>query len=201
MKLFFSPASPFVRKVRVVIHVSGQGADVAHHPVQTSPLNTDADLAAANPMGKLPALRRPEGPALYDSRVICRYLDARAQAGLYPEARLWEVLTLEATGDAVMEAAVLMVYEGRFREESERSAAWVEAQWQKVARGVAALETLWMSHLHGPLDAGQISVGCALGYLDFRLPDRDWRAQAPQLAAWYEVFAASEAMQATAPEG
>ena len=157
---------------------------------------------ARNPLGKIPTLERDDGPALYDSRVICRYLDDLAGGRLYPEKpRLWETLTLEATGDGIMEAAVLMVYEERTRPEEQRFAPWVEGQWAKIARALDALEARWLAHLAGPLDAGQIAVGCALGYVDFRHAARDWRAGRPGLAAWEARFAARPAMQATRPVG
>ena len=131
--------------------------------------------------------------------MITRYLAAQGEGDLYPEARIWEVLTLEATADGMMEAAVLMVYEGRTRPEDKQYPDWVEAQWNKVARGLDALEERWMSHLAGPLDAAQIAVGCTLGYLDFRHKDRNWRAGHPQLAAWEEAFAKRESMAETVP--
>jgi glutathione S-transferase len=143
---------------------------------------------------------RDDGPALYDSRVICRYLDDRAKAGLYPAApRLWDVLTLEATADGILEAAVLMAYESRVRPEEMRLPAWVEGQWAKIDRALDALEDRWLSHLKGPLDIGQIAVGAALGYLDFRHGGRDWRATRPGLAAWNAVFAERPSMVATRP--
>ena len=115
--------------------------------------------------------------------MITRFLDARAGGRLYPEPpRLWETLTLEATADGIAEAALLMVYEDRLRPEDARSAAWVEAQWGKVARALDAVEARWIAHLAGPLDCGQIALGCALGYLDFRHADRAWRGGAAGLA-------------------
>jgi glutathione S-transferase len=199
MQLIDSPASPFCRKVKVVLHEAGLAGDVDIVQVVNSPLAPDGQAAANNPLGKIPSLIRADGPAIYDSRVICRFLDAKSGAGLYPESRIWETLTLEATGDGIMDAAVLMVYEVRHREENHRNAAWVEAQWTKVARALDAIESRWMSHLHGRLDAGQISVACALGYLDFRHGDRDWRKTHPALAAWYQTFAARPSMEATVP--
>jgi glutathione S-transferase len=188
-----------VRKVHVVLHETGQVNDVEIVPVKTSPVATAADVAAANPIGKIPALIRDDGPALYDSRVICRYLDARAKAGLYPDARLWEVLTLEATGDGIMDAAVLVTYENRLRPPNLVSEDWVEAQWAKVASAVSALNSNWISHLSGPLDMGQIAVGCALGYLDFRHDARNWRKGNGALDDWYAAFAERPSMKATAP--
>ncbi len=199
MQLLDSPASPFCRKVRVVLHETGLIHDVELVRVTNTPVDPDGHNKANNPLGKIPTLVRADGPALYDSRVICRYLDARAGGRLYPEGRIWETLTLEATGDGIMDAAVLMVYEVRFRQENHRNAAWLEAQWGKVWRALDALEARWISHLHGRLDAGQISVGCALGYLDFRHGERDWRKAHPALAAWYQGFAARPSMEATVP--
>ncbi|SMX38894.1 glutathione S-transferase [Maliponia aquimaris] len=202
MQLFYSPASPFVRKVMVFLHETGQLADVALRPVTTTALNSDAGLMAANPLAKLPTLLRADGPAMYDSRVICRFLDDRAKAGLYPAApRLWETLTLEATGDAIMESALGIVYERRLRPEELHFQPLLDAYWAKVDRAIEVLNTRWMSHLHGPLDAGQIAVACALGYVDFRLPEKDWRAGRDALAGWYASFAARPAMAETAPKG
>ena len=199
MKLVFSAASPFVRKVHVVLHETGLLDEVEMVPVATSPFDTPAEVVAANPLGKIPALIRDEGPSIYDSRVICRYLDDRAQAGLYPQARLWEVLTLEATADAIMDAALLMVYEHRVRPPEKVFDGWVDAQWGKVARCVEAVNGRWMSHLNGPLDMSHVAIGCALGYLDFRQPDRNWREGAGALDDWFAVFNARESMKATAP--
>lgn len=199
LTLIGANASPFVRKVRVVMDELGQGDEVAYHVIATTPMTTHADARAANPLGKIPALVRDDGPAIYDSRVITRFLDARAGGKLYPDSRLWEVLTLEATADGIMEAAVLITYEGRLRSESEQSEKWTDAQWAKVTAGLKVVNDRWMSHLQGPLDAAQIAMGCALGYLDFRHDARGWRRGNDALAEWYEAFAQRPSMQATAP--
>lgn len=196
--LLGSPLSPFVRKARVVIAELGID-DIPFEQVATSPVHGEDRINAANPLGKIPALVRDEGPTLYDSRVITRYLDATRGGTLYPAARLWEVLTLEATADGIMEAAVGMIYEERYRPEELRFAPWIEGQWGKVSRALDAIEGQWMSHLSGPLDMGQIAIGCALGYLDLRHGARDWRAGRPALAAWYAKFSERPAMTATAP--
>jgi len=200
MKLLMAGPSPFVRKVLVTLHETGQSADVEQVQVAANPLDGDATLLAANPLGKIPALVRPDGPTLYDSRVICRYLDDRARAGLYPQARLWDVLTLEATADGMMDAAVLMVYEARFRPPEQQSSDWINAQWTKVTRALDVLGSRWMSHLAGRMDMGHIAVGCALGYLDLRHGDRNWRTGHDALAEWYVTFANRDAMTLTAPE-
>lgn len=199
MKLVSSPASPFARKVRVALRETGLTGEVEEVPVATTPLKTSDDVWGVNPLGKIPALIRDDGRAIYDSRVITRFLDARAGAGLYPEDRIWEVLTLEATADGIMEAAILCVYEGRLRVPAQQSPDWVAAQWNKAITAVRHVNDGWMDHLAGPLDAGQIALGCALGYLDFRHGARNWRQGNGALAAWFESFDARPAMAETRP--
>jgi glutathione S-transferase len=200
MKLLTGPTSPFARKVAVVLHELGMTESVEMCIVTTTPIQTDPAVAAANPLGKIPALILPDGPALYDSRVICRYLDSLAAGAIYPVARPWQTLTLEATGDAMMDAGVLMVYERRMRPEAKQWDAWIDAQWAKIAAALNALEARWISHLAGPLDAGQISIACALSYLNFRHADREWQVTRPQLAAWHDTFEQRESMQKTRPD-
>ncbi|MDG1169290.1 MAG: glutathione S-transferase [Sulfitobacter sp.] len=200
MKLAYSPTSPYVRKVMVLLHETGQLDDVTLMPVATTPLAVDETLLPSNPLGKVPALERPEGPALYDSRVICAYLNDRAKGTLYgKDARHWEILTLEATADGILDAALAMTYEARMRPADKQMPEWVDGQWNKIARACSALNTRWMSHLSGPLDMGQVSVACALAYVDFRHDARGWRKGNDALAAWYEAFDSRPSMQATRP--
>ncbi|TPE52692.1 glutathione S-transferase [Amaricoccus solimangrovi] len=199
MRLYHSPTSPFARKVMVVLRETGLIGQVELVPAGGTPVAPGTIPLERNPLGKIPVLERPEGPALYDSRVICRYLAEMAGGGLYPQARIWETLTLEATADGIMEAAVLTRYESVLRSEESRSAAWTEAQRGKITRALEALDARWMAHLAGPLDCGQIAVGCALGYLDFRLADLGWRERWPALATWASRFAERPSMRETAP--
>jgi glutathione S-transferase len=200
MRLYQNATSPFARKVLVVLHETGQLGDVELVHSTGTPMDAGTLPLSHNPLGKIPALERQGGATLYDSRVICRYLDSRAGAGLYPAGTgQWEVLTLEATGDGIMEAALLMVYETRLRAPKHVSQELIEAQWSKVARALDALEGRWLSHLAGPLDIGQIAVGCALGYLNLRHGARDWRRGREGIAGWHARFAARDSMVATAP--
>lgn len=199
MQLFYAAASPFVRKVMVTLHETNQVDDVKLVDAAGTPLNATDMPTAHNPLGKIPALTRPDGPAIYDSRVICRYLDDRATAGLYPERSLWETLTLEATADGIMDAAVLMIYEARCRPEIMQSTDWVDGQWDKISRALDTVNTRWMSHLAGPFDMGHIAIACALGYLDFRHEDRNWRTGRDALDDWFATFAQRGSMQATRP--
>lgn len=198
LQLYGSDASPFVRKARVLIAEAGID-DVEYVQVSASPMGGETRVNAANPLGKIPALIRPDGPTMFDSNVICRYLDERSGAGLYPRSRLWEVLTLEALADGIMEAAVGLTYEKRFRPESLWWPDWHDGQWTKVTRALDAIGANWMSHLSGPVHMGQVAVACALGYLDLRFADRDWRAGRDGLAAWYATFAKRPSMAATKP--
>jgi glutathione S-transferase len=201
MQLYDNAASPFCRKVKVLLREVGRESEVDLIPSGGNPLAKGTSPAAPNPLGKIPALVRDDGPAVYDSRVICRYLDARFSGGLYPESRIWEVLTLEATADGIMDAAVLVVYEARFRDADIRSEAWAEGQWDKVSRALDAIESRWMGHLAGKLDAGQIALACALGYLDFRHGARNWRSGRTALAAWFHAISKRPSMEATVPQG
>lgn len=202
MRLHNSKTSPYVRKVHLVLHETGQMKDVVLADTGGTPLNSSAMPLDQNPLGKIPVLERPDGPALYDSRVICQYLSHRAQADLYPAApALWEVLTIEATADGILDAALGIVYETRLRPEHLVMPELMDGYWEKIARAVAMLDTRWMAHLNGPLTMAHLAVGAALGYLDFRHDARNWRADAPKLAAWYEDFAARPSMQASAPVG
>jgi glutathione S-transferase len=186
----------------VVVALTETGLDGQVETVAATgtPLDPGSMPLAQNPLGKIPTLERPDGPALYDSRTICRYLDDLAGGRLYPaKPRLWETLTLEATAHGVAEAALLMIYEERLRPPEIRLADYVEGQWAKIGRALDAIEARWMSHLAGPLDMAQIALGCALGYLDFRHDARGWRTGRPALAAWDAAFAARPAMVATRP--
>ncbi len=198
MKLIFSGTSPFVRKVSVMLLETGLDGRVSKETVAITPMNPGDIVPSANPLGKVPCLITDNG-ALFDSRVITRYLDTlNAGAKLYPEGEaLWPVLTLEAVADGMLDAAVLMIYERLLRKDEQKSPEWVAAQWLKISRALA--------HLEGNVEAldtlsmASISVACALGYLDFRHDDRQWRALAPKLAAWEAAFAKRASMKATLP--
>lgn len=200
MKLIYNPASPFVRKVWMTLIETGQIDEVELVPVVTTAINTAAEAREANPLGKIPALVLDDGSTIYDSRVLCRFLDSKANAGLYPEADLWRLLTLEATADGIMEAALAMVYERRLRPEEIVCEPIIEAQWEKAARAVAHVNASFMDLLNGPFSMAHIVMGAALGYLDFRLDVRNWRNDNPALAEWYDAFKERPSMQTTWPQ-
>ena len=201
MQLYTSATTPFGRKIVVQIHESGLADRVTLTEVGGTPLSPGTLPLGQNPLGKIPALALGDGQALYDSRVISRYLDDLSGAGLYPKgADLWPVLVLEATADGILDAALLMVYEARLRPEDLRFAPWVDGQWAKISRALDAVEAGSLPLLSGPLSMAQIALGSALGYLDFRLDARIWRDGRPGPAGWAAEFARRPAMLATAPK-
>ena len=189
MILRSSPASPFGRKVKIAAHVLGLMDRI--EVIVADTLNPEDSLRTRNPLGKIPALTLDDGMTLYDSRVIVEYLDHLAGGGKIIPAtgkERFEVLTLQALADGIMDAALLQVYETRFRDEDQRSSKWVEHQSGKVTRGLDALET-HLPHLSPVPTIGAITVACALGYLDLRFGE-GWRTGRPRLTAWLEDFAA-----------
>ncbi|MBL4807135.1 MAG: glutathione S-transferase [Rhodobacteraceae bacterium] len=201
MKLFYSPTSPYVRKVLIALIETSQRDDVELISVKVSPFNSGDQVPDNNPLGKIPCLIRANGQPIYDSRVICRYLDTLHDgAKLYPDGEnLWDTLTLEATADGLNDAAILMAYEKMLRPEEQQSADWIEAQWSKIARTLDALESNWMDHLTGTPDMAVYAIAAALGYLDLRHDGRNWRETCPNLAAWEADFAKRPAMVDTLP--
>lgn len=200
MRLYTSNTTPFGRKAQVAVIEAGLTDRVEIVAVAGTPLDPGTLPVDRNPLGKIPALLRDDGAAIYDSRVICRYLDDVSGGKLYPAgAALWDTLVLEATADGMLDAAVLMVYETRLRPEDARFAPWVEAQWTKIARALDAAEARWTAHLAGPVDMGHLALACTLAYLDFRHGARNWRAGRPQLAAWEAGMAPRPSMLATRP--
>lgn len=203
MKLYYAAASPFVRKVLIALHETNLLDQVELMPVTISPIVPGDIVPARNPLGKIPCLELPDGTALYDSRVITRYLSSLAPAtNLYPEDdSLWDALTLEATADGIMDAAVSMIYERRIRPEENVYEPFLDAQWLKIDRALTALETRWMTQLNEQKNLPVLAVAAALGYVDFRHDDRNWRDAHPALAAWEAEIRERPSLAATVPVG
>ncbi|MFJ2337085.1 glutathione S-transferase N-terminal domain-containing protein [Pseudomonas protegens] len=202
MTLFHNPASPYVRKVMVLLHETGQLNRVALQASQLSPVAPDAALNQDNPLGKIPALRLDNGQVLYDSRVILDYLDQQHVGNpLIPRdgSARWRRLTLAALADGIMDASVLVRYELALRAPEKHWEQWLDGQRDKIRRALAALEAEAIAELASHFDIAAISVACALGYLDFRHPDLEWRQDHPQLAAWYFEISQRPSMLATRP--
>jgi glutathione S-transferase len=202
MKLRFAAASPFVRKVMVVALETGLSERIERVASAVSPVKPNEDIARENPLIKVPSLTLDDGTVLYDSPVICEYLDTLHDAAkLFPPigpAR-WTALRQQALADGLMEAAILMRYEN-LRPEEMRWKDWVDSQMRRVRGALSALELeIAAGGLGAPLTIGHVTVGCALGYLDFRFAKEEWRMRHRLLAAWFEEFAKRKSMQLTTP--
>ncbi|HSN19120.1 MAG TPA: glutathione S-transferase [Usitatibacter sp.] len=202
MKLYYSATSPFVRKVLVCAHERGLAGGLELVTTKVVPSEPNRDYARVTPLMKVPALVRDDGMVLFDSVVICEYLDSMSKGPrLFPaegDAR-WRALRLHAAADGILEAAVLARYENFVRPAELRWKAWTDGQLLKVDQ---ALDFLEQNHpdLEG-VTIGTIAVGCALGYLDFRYADRDWRKGRPKLAAWFETISKRPSFEKTVPQG
>ena len=202
MTLFYNAASPFARKVVVLLHETGQFERVALQATTLTPVNPSAELNEHNPAGKLPALRLADGSVIHDSRVILDYLDQQHVGNpLIPRdgpAR-WRRLTLASLADALLDAALAIRYERALRPQEKHWEEWLDSQQQKIQRGLAFLERDAVAELSAAFDVASISVAAALGYLDFRQPDYDWRSAFPGLAAWYQEVSQRPSMRTTEP--
>jgi len=195
MKLRYSTTSPFVRKVHVVAIETGQIDKI--ELVKTNTADPNSGLNRNNPLNKVPALELDDGSSLYDSRVICEYLDAQAKGNFFPPVgpARWTALKRQTLADGMMDAAVLRMMETR-RPDGQRSADWDARQKLKVTQGLAALEA---EPLGPQLDIGTLAVAIVLDYLDFRFKADDWRAKHPKLTVWHKGFAARPSLQKTLP--
>jgi glutathione S-transferase len=195
MKLRYSTTSPFVRNVHVLAIETGQIDQI--ELIKTNTGDPNSDHGKDNPLNKVPALVLDDGSKLYDSRVICEYLDSLAGGKFFPPngpAR-WTALRRQALGDGMADAAVLRMMEGK-RPEQQRSAEFSQKQKLKVTQGLAALEA---DHLGPQLDIGTLTVAILLDYLDFRFKAEDWRKDHPKLTAWHKSFSERASLRKTLP--
>jgi glutathione S-transferase len=196
VKLFHSPTSPFVRKVMACAIV--RGIDGRIEAIPCNPHESPAALLAVNPLSKVPCLVADDGLALFDSPVICEFLDSIGNvAPLFPAAgpARWRALKQQAAGDGILDAAVGRRGEQGKPQEEART-AWMERQKAVVGRMLDQIEA---EPPHGALDIGTITLACALGYLDFRFAAEPWRPTHPRLADWFVGIAAHPAMARTKP--
>lgn len=197
MKLFYSPTSPYARKCRAL--AIEKGIESRLEIITASPMSNPPELQAANPLGKVPALVLADGTCIVDSPVICAYLDSLSDAPrLIPAdaaARI-DALTREALADGIMDATFAIVME-RKRPDQQRSPEWLLRWTSAIRRSVAHFN----AHIptRKQLDIGDLSLACALAYVDFRLGDLAWDAEAPALRAWLSSVHARPSLAATAP--
>lgn len=197
MKLLFSPFSPYVRKCLVTAAELGLDERIELRPSSAHPINRDQAIIADNPLGKVPTFFTDDGQVLYDSRVICEYLNDLAGGSLFPAgAARWQSLTLQSLGDGMLDAALLARYETIARPENLQWPAWRDAQLDKIETSLAALDAR-PELLQDRLDIGSLTIGCALWYLGVRFPDLGWQARRPRVAAWWAGFSQRPSMSRT----
>ncbi len=201
MKLFATDTSPFVRKVRIVARELGLEDRIERVVLRPSPFEANPTLSSHNPLNKIPALVLDDGTSLYDSPVICEYLDTlHGGRKLVPEGgqARFTVLTRQALCDGILEAGILVYYEITNRPREAHWEPWLEGQRQKARQGLDLLERD-VATFGAELDLSQICVGVTLGWLEFRRPLGDVRAGRPRLLAWYESFRKRPSMVETEP--
>ena len=200
MKLYYSPSSPYARKVRALAIETRLDKKIEMVNVALTPVAPNADVDKHNPIGKIPALS-VKGIDLFDSPVICEYLDNQHKGRkLFPRKGRdrWVALRLQAMADGLLDAALLARYEGALRPEEKRWPEWSQGQTKKISGVLAQLEAEVKS-LKGRLTIGTISVVCALGYLDLRFADMGWRDKCPKLGKWLAQTSKLPSIKATAP--
>ena len=201
MKLYVSSASPFGRKVSVIIAELGLGGKVVQQPAMVTPVARNDEVARDNPLAKIPTLVLDDGSSLYDSPVICEYLDQLSGAPrFFPAsgAAKWTALRRQALADGLMDAAILWRYEIALRPEALRWPEWMAGQKRKITAALDAMEGDALTFGPG-FDIGHVTIACALGYLDLRFADLAWRNGRNALAAWFEKTNARASMVATTP--
>ncbi|HET6308378.1 MAG TPA: glutathione S-transferase N-terminal domain-containing protein [Rhodopila sp.] len=196
MKLYYSPTSPYVRKVMACAIIRGLDGRIEKHT--SNPHASPADLVADNPLSKVPCLVTDDGLSLFGSQLICEYLDSLGEElPLFPDhgAVRWRALKFQSMGDGILDAAVPCRGEQGKPQEAARDAQ-IARYKAAISRSVDALEA---DPPHKHVDIGSITVACALGYLDFRFAADPWRPAHPKLAAWYEAFVQNKGIAETAP--
>jgi glutathione S-transferase len=198
MKILFSPFSPYVRKCLVLAHELGLNDRIELLPSNAHPVNRDRDIIANNPLGKVPTFFTDDAQVLYDSRVICEYLNDLVDGSLIPRSgpERWATLTLQSLADGMLDAALLARYEDVARPEALRWSEWRAAQLDKLETSLTWLEA-HPEKLRARVDLGTLTLGCTLWYLDLRFPDLGWRERHQGIAGWYAQFSQRPSMAMT----
>lgn len=202
MQLRFSPTSPFVRKVRITAIEAGLQDQIEH--ITTDPWSAETDLRQTNPLSKVPCLITDDGDAIYDSPVICEYLDSlNTGTKLFPEdpATRFKVLTLAAAGDGMTDAGILHLVESVRRPQELKWDWWDERQQTTMQTAMAVLNAAApsMATTDGPITIAEITAGSGLGWVDLRFPDLDWRSANPALGEWFAKISERPSFKETVP--
>ena len=199
MKLYGSETSPYVRKVRVQAIEGGYWEKIAFIEISSPP--TAPNLKNVNPLKKVPVLELDDSTVLFDSRVICEFLDTELGGGqAFPSEGLarWRALRMQSLGDGLLDAALLVRYETFLRPKKFSWQDWQNGQMMKIDAALKDFEDN-SSELDDSMNIGTITVACMLGYLDFRYPDKVWRNSCPNLANWHNTIMARPSLRETVP--
>ena len=202
MKLWYSDTSPYARKVRILLRELDIADRVTEQAVATTPIAPDEGLAKVSPLVRVPTLETDDGEALYDSRVICEYLESlNGGQGLTPAtgAARWRDLRDAALAEGILDTAVGLRYETALREERFQDPNWIAARRQRIPQALDAMESN-APEVEAAASQGNIAWAVALSYLDLRFADMNWREGRPKLAAWYERFSQRPSLVETAPK-
>jgi len=202
MKLYVSSASPFGRKPSILIAELGLESRVRQEPASVTPVSRNEEIARDNPLAKIPTLVLDDGSTLYDSPVICEYLDSLgAEPRFFPKSgpARWTALRRQALGDGLLDAAILSRYEQALRPEALRWPEWIAGQMAKITGALDAMEADAPTFGDG-FDIGHVTTACAVGYLDLRFPAVAWRTGRPQLSAWFEQTSKRPSLVSTLPK-
>jgi len=204
MKLMYAPQSPFARKVRAAAIELGLADAIELVYAEVVPGRKNAAFAEAhNPLRKVPALVLDDGRTIFDSTVICEFLDDRAGGGrLFPRdpERRWSVLSQHALAQGICDAVILIRYETSIRPENKRWQAWIDDQWDKIFSALS-----WFDKNPDSIDVSSLNIAhfalmSGIGYIDFRYGDRvDWRRSRPTLSSWVDEVSRRECFARTAP--
>ena len=201
MKLHWSPRSPFVRKVAILLHETGLDAQVERVRSVAALATPNPAIMADNPLSQIPTLVLDDGQALYDSPVICEYLDTLHDGARYFPAAgpaRWTALQRQSLADGML--AILLIWrQERMKAPGQQLPDWLAAFATKIGASLARLEA-GAEALRDGHDIGHVTIGCMLSYLDYRFADLDWRAGHPALAAWHATFEQRPAVIATRPD-
>lgn len=200
MKLYYSGYSPFARKVAIVAEFLGLSERIERIASSGNPLVRSQEFRDINPSGQIPVLVTDEGLVLYDSKVICAYLNSLSDRDVMGQGdALWRNLTEASLADTLVESGLQYRYEIAVRPVELRWDAWTDAWRAKITDGLAALDAR-SDDLRGRMDIGVISIICALAYVEWRFADLEWAARYPKLYRWFAEVSRDPVVAASAPD-
>lgn len=202
MKLVYASPSPFARKAVILVHELDTNGVVELVPSGAiTPVSNNEQVNTINPLGMIPALVTDDGQHLFDSTVICDYINGYFDGPFFPQEspEKYRSLKLQSLCDGIMDLLVAIRYETALRPAELQWPVFVEHQFEKVDRGLASLEGI-ADQLNDNFTIGEVALVCVLGYLDFRFAERGWRSAHPQLAAWFEAASARDSVKRSVPE-